>query len=440
MQPSKEIGLGRQLAALTWPMIIGTVSMMGFQLVDSAFIAQLGVVPLAVQGFTMPPQMVIIGVQVGFGISITAIVSRVIGEKQTDQARSLAGLILLLCMLTMSALCVFLYSKREYLLAFMGASDDAIIMAGSYWLWWLASTWLGAMLYCLYSICRANGNTKLPGMMMVFTSLLNLVLDPIFIFVLDYGINGAAMATIAAFIIGWFVVLPKILRLTWVSFNFSRLNIKRRLLQITHIMGPAMIGQLLPAISALAATRFVANYGESAVGAWALAVRYEFFAIVVVLALSMSMPPMVGRMFGAGEFGNIKRLVWVTLKFVFVFQTAIAVLTWFTAPWIASVAASDPEVKATLVYALRTLPFAYAALGTAIVLVSVSNAMAKSVLALVISGARLFLFFLPAVWLGSVVYGLTGIFWGALVGNLFAGLFAYFLYRRSIYRLLDTDA
>lgn len=78
MQTSTS-SLAKQLFQMTWPMLFGVLSLMSFQLVDSAFIGQLGVLPLAAQGFTMPIQMVIIGIQVGLGIATTAVISRAIG-------------------------------------------------------------------------------------------------------------------------------------------------------------------------------------------------------------------------------------------------------------------------------------------------------------------------------------------------------------------------
>ena len=424
--------LSRDLFSLTWPMMFGVVSMLGFQLVDSAFIGQLGVVPLALQGFTMPPQLIIIGVQVGFGIAITAVISRVLGEGLEAQARSLAGLVILVSAVVITALCIILYGLRIPLLQFLGASSAAIEIAHSYWLWWLVGSFFSAMSYCLYSVFRANGNTKLPGMMMVLTSLINLVLDPIFIFYFDLGINGAAIATIISFVVGLMIVVPQIVKRQWISFNFSVLDIFARAKQVSQIMAPAMLGQALPPLSAMIVTKFVADYGDSAVAAWGLTVRYEFFLIVVVLAMSMSMPPMVGRFLGAGDIVRIKVLVSIALRFIVVFQLGLALITLAVAPWVAALLTADVSIQAILVPALRILSFSYGFLGVCILLVSTTNALARAVTALIISIARLFVFFLPAVWLGGFLFGLSGIFWGALVGNVLAGVSAFFIYQRAL--------
>ena len=86
--------LGQQLFKMTWPMLFGVLSLMSFQLVDSAFIGQLGVLPLAAQGFTLPIQMIIIGIQVGLGIATTAVIAKAIGANNTRFAHQLGGLVL----------------------------------------------------------------------------------------------------------------------------------------------------------------------------------------------------------------------------------------------------------------------------------------------------------------------------------------------------------
>src|SRR5690625_1302819 len=87
--------LGRQLYSMTWPMLFGVVALMGYQLVDSIFISMLGTEPLAALGFTVAVNQIFIGVQVGLGIAITALISRAMGAKQHKRARNLAGLILI---------------------------------------------------------------------------------------------------------------------------------------------------------------------------------------------------------------------------------------------------------------------------------------------------------------------------------------------------------
>ncbi|WP_340479434.1 MATE family efflux transporter [Vibrio anguillarum] len=430
--PLSPPSLTRQLLQMTWPMMFGVLSLMSFQLVDSAFIGQLGVLPLAAQGFTLPIQMIIIGLQVGLGIATTAVIARALGANQIRYAKQLGGLVVAIGSIGVALFSVIIYLLRHPILALLSAPESVYQIVDSYWIYWLISAWVGAVLYFLYSLCRANGNTMLPGTMMMVTSILNLTLDPIFIFTFDLGIEGAALATILAFGIGVFVVAPKVSKRHWMLFDWSDLDVGKSIRSISHIMGPAMISQLLPPLSSMLATKLLASFGTAAVAAWALGSRFEFFAMVAILALTMSMPPMVGRLLGAGQLQDIRKLVRVACQFILGFQLIIAVVTYLLSGHLAALMTSEQSVESILHWHLMIVPISLGPLGICMLMVSVSNALAKSYTALTISALRLFVFFLPCLWVGAQIAALHGLFIGALVGNILAGLAAWSMYQRAL--------
>lgn len=428
--------LARELFSMTWPMLFGVVSLMSFQLVDSVFIGQLGILPLATQGFTLPVQMIIIGVQVGLGIATTAIIARALGAKNGQYARQLGGLVLSIGCLGMTLIGLLLWFVRHQILMLLSAPEDVYPMIDSYWQYWLLSAWTGALLYFYYSICRANGNTLLPGTMMVVTSLLNAVLDPIFIFVLDLGLNGAAMATILAFATGIVIVSRKVIGNHWVSFDWRDIRVVRSVLDIAHIMGPAMVSQLLPPVSSMLATKIVAGFGTAAVASWALGLRVEFFVLVSVLALTMSLPPMIGKLLGAKDITTIRRLVSIAGRFVLIFQLVLAVAIFLASQVLAGLMTGEKEVEQILSWHLMIVPFSLGPLGICMLIVSVSNALGKSYTALLVSALRLFVFFLPCIWIGAYMAGLQGVFWGVFIGNILAGALAWWIYQRTLKALV----
>lgn len=421
-------------------MLFGVLSLMSFQLVDSAFIGQLGVLPLATQGFTLPMQMVIIGIQVGLGIATTAIISRAIGADKCLLAKQLGGLILLLGCASVACLGGLIYFLRYPILNLLDAPADIFPIIDSYWPFWLISSWAGATLYFLYSLCRSNGNTMLPGSMMVITSILNAVLDPIFIFQFDLGIRGAAVATIISFTTGIFIVLPRVYKKHWMSFHWNDFDISGNIVNILSIMGPAMISQLLPPLSSMLATKLLATFGPSAVAAWAVGSRFEFFSIVSVLALTMSMPPMIGKLLGQKQYSQIEALIKIAIGFILGFQTFLACISFILSNTLSMLMTSDANVQSLLHWHLNWVPVSLGPLGICILIVSVSNALGRSYKALLISGLRLFAFFLPSLWIGSYFLGIQGIYIGALFGNCFAGMAAWFLYRSTIQQLKKEKA
>ncbi|MDX1692978.1 MAG: MATE family efflux transporter [Ketobacteraceae bacterium] len=432
-QPSQAV----QLIKMTWPMLFGVLSLMSFQLVDSIFIGQLGVEPLAALGFTIPMYQGVIGIQVGLGIATTAVISQTLGRGNTEDAARLGGVVLMIGAALIALLCLLLWAFRHPIVIALGADSSLLPVIDRFWIPWLCSAWVGAMLYFGYSLCRAHGNTLLPGMVMVATSLINIALDPVFIFVLDFGLPGAALATLCSFLLGAMVVYPKLLRRHWFSFRFAGFSVRHAAARLGQIMGPAMISQLLPAISATLATALVAGFGASAVAAWGLGTRMEFFSIVVVLALTMSMPPMVGRYLGAGEIDKIRSLVKTAVGFVLLWQLAIALLWLATSGPVSDLFADDDSVSAILKDYLLRVPLSYGALGTCMIMVSVCNAMGLPMRALTISCLRLFACYLPFLWLGAMLADIEGLLTGALLGNLGAGIMSWLLYRKGLQHLRD---
>lgn len=438
MQSSSS--LAKQLFSMTWPMLFGILSIMSFQLVDSAFIGQLGVLPLAAQGFTAPIALIIIGLQVGLGIATTSLISRALGADNAMFAKQLGGLVVLLGAAGIFIMSLLIWFFRGAVLDLLSAPESVAPIIDEYWGWWLLSAWMGAMIYFFYSICRSNGNTMLPGIIMVLTSLLNIALDPLFIFVFDMGIVGAAIATILAFTIGMLIIVPKSLSSHWLTFDFGNLNLLETLGKIGHIMGPAMISQLLPPVSSVLATKLLAGFGTAAVAAWAVSSRFEFFAIVTVLALTMTLPPMVGRFYGAGKFHEIKQLIRISVIYVLVFQTLVAVLVWFGASWLAGLMSSDEQVIEIVTWHLVWVPISLGPLGICMMMVSASNALGKPYRALWMSALRLFAFFLPCLWIGGEIGGLWGLFIGATLGNCLAGIAAWWIYQKTFKHACNVKA
>ncbi|BEH16415.1 MATE family efflux transporter [Marinobacter shengliensis] len=431
----KSPSLARQLYHMTWPMLFGVLSLMTFQLTDSAFVGQLGRDPLAALGFTVPMQQLVSGMYVGLGIATTAIISRTLGQGDNLRAQRLGGLVVTIGASLALILCLSVWLLQTGILNFLGAEDQLRPAIREYWVPWLMSAWLGALLYFGYAVCRANGDTKLPGYMMIATSLLNIALDPLYIFVFGWGLPGAAWATITAFGIGALVVFPALVKRQWLRFDLLQLQLAKAIRQLGGIMAPAMVSQLMPPLSAMLATSLVAGFGSAAVAAWGLGTRLEFFSIVVVLALTMSMPPMIGRMLGAGELDNIRKLVRIAVRFVVVWQLLLGLVWLVASGLVATLFSRDGDVQDILLSYLLRVPLSYSGLGVCMLMVSINNALGLPMRALLISTLRLFACYLPMLWLGAQVSGLTGLMTGALIGNLAAGLLAYSLYRQGMTRL-----
>lgn len=428
--------LGVTLWRQTWPMAIGVLALLGFQLVDSAFIARLGTAPLAAQSFTFPLSFLIIGIQVGMGIAIAALISRALGAGEAARARRLGSLVLAAGALVIAVLALALWAFQAPVFRLLGADGATLELIRDYWAPQLLAAWLGAALYFGYSLFRAHGDTRLPGKMMVVTSLVNLLLDPLLIFGIGpwegMGLPGAAWATVAAFAVGLAVLGRRLLATDWLARRGLGAELRASARPFAGIAGPAMISQLMPPLAAMLAISVVAGLGEASVAAWGLASRLETLSLMVVLAMTMSLPPWLGRCYGAGDWDQVHRLMRLALRVILMWQLALGLLMALAAPWVALALSGSPEVRDDLATLIRFLLPSYAALGICMIVVSAGNALGWPLRAMLMSGARLFLFYLPCLWVGAQLGGLVGLAAGAAVGNLLAGLAAWQVLRRIL--------
>lgn len=423
----------------TSPMLIGLLAIMGTQLVDSAFIGQLGAKPLAVVGFTIAIYQVVIGVQVGLGISTTASISHALGANKQDYARSLASLVLLMGLMLMSLLCLTLWFWQQEIVLRLGADPTLLELVSEYFGPWLLSCWLGAILYFGYSLCRAYADNFLPGRVMVLTSLLNLILDPVFIFTFDMGLVGAAWATVFAFLLGIIVIYYAVFKRSYLTLRLSLTESIKGVKSLTSFAIPAMLSQFLPPISAIAVTVIVASYGEVLIATWGLANRLEYITIILVLALTMSLPAMLGKLMGKKDYEQLYQLVKHALLIVLAVQLGLALVLALGADLITHLLTTEASVRDYLSLYLYIVPLSLGALGVCMICVSSCNAMGLPRSALILSILRLFCCYLPLVWLGSTLYGVNGLFIGAMLGNILSGCVGWFIFVQQYKQLSNPQ-
>ena len=219
-----------------------------------------------------------------------------------------------------------------------------------------------------------------------------------------------------------------------------KLPIKPALREIFNTSAPAMLSQLMPGAAALLATRLVAGFGGSAIAAWTLGSRLELFSIVIVLALTMALPPMVGRLLGSQQLARVHALVMIAVRFVIGLQVLIGLLWLASRGLIAPALAPNAETEMYLLSYMLWVPISYAALGVCMLMVSVCNALGMPMRAVLIATLRLFVCYLPALWLGALLAGMDGLYAGILTGNIAAGMLSWQLYKQGLRKLQYTAA
>ncbi len=424
-------------------MIFGMITLMMFNLVDTFFISLLGTEPLAAVSFTFPVTFTVISLAIGLGIGTSAVIAKALGSDKLDEARFDASIALLISVVLVFCLSVVGYVFINPIFELLGAGQQVLPLIHDYMsVWFLGSVFLITPMVG-NSVLRASGDTKTPSLVMGGAGLINAVLDPILIFGLGpipaLGIQGAAIASVIAWSFAVVIILYILaIKNGLLSLYAGQQTIIGAIRKILKIGLPAAGANMLTPIAMAVMTALVAKHGPEAVAAFGVGSRIESIASLVVLALSMTLPPFVSQNFGAGKLGRVKEAYITTLKFVMIWQFGIYLLLLLTSSFIAHVFGKEQAVIDVIKLFIYILPLSYGLQGVIILSNSSFNALHKPMNALILSIIRLFVFYVPIAYVGSEIAGLTGLFIGAAVGNLFTAFVAYKWFIKEVNALSTT--
>jgi len=442
IKPNKQVDLledpvASTLKRMTIPMIYGMVLLMTFNIIDTFFVGLLGTQPLAAISFTFPVTFTVLSLTIGLGIGTSAVIAKFLGSKDHRSAKDAATAALYLAAIIVACLSFVGYLVTDELFTMLGAQASLLPLIHQYMdIWYIGSVCLiGPMIG--NAILRASGDTKTPSLVMGSAGLVNAILDPIFIFgfgpIPAMGIQGAAIATLISWVFGLIFVLHILInKLNLI--HTGLLPIKTWITACRNILKiglPAAGANMLTPIAAAIMTAIVASYGESAVAAFGVGSRIESIACLVVLALSMTLPPFISQNFGAGQLHRVEQAYKVSVKFVLFWQVIIYLILVAAAPLISSLFAKEQAVADIIELFIWIMPLGYGLQGIIILTNSSFNALHKPMVALVLSVVRLFVCYVPLAYLGSYLYGINGLFAGALLGIVLMAGISYRLFAKQ---------
>lgn len=430
------------LMRMTGPMIIGMFMLFTFNLVDTLFISMLGTEPLSAISFTFPVTFMILSMAIGLGIGTSAVVGKYLGRDEFEKAKQASTVTNYTAILMAMALSAVGYVFMDDIFRLMGANEDLIPQIREYMTIWLPTSFLLVGMNSANSVLRASGDTKTPSLIMAGAGLVNAILDPLFIFGLGpvpaMGIQGAAIATLISWLVAFvYIYYYLIKKVELVYPGLPSLAIFRSSSrEMLRIGIPASGANMLTPVAAGVMTAIAAGFGETTVAAFGVGSRIESMACLLVLALSSTLPPFISQNLGAGRTDRIADSYRLALKFILVWQLVLYGVMAIAAPLIAAVFTQDAEVSRAIELFIWILPLGYGLQGVIILTNSAFNALHKPMMALYLSIARFFIFYVPMAWVGSQLFGLAGFYAGALLGNMLMALLSW----RSFERALKQDA
>ncbi len=419
------------LRRMTLSMLTGMLTLMTFNLVDTLFVSRLGTEPLAAISFTFPVTFMVISLTIGLGVGTSAVIGRTLGRGRASLARRQGNAALWLSVLLVALLSGLGAWQLENIFRLIGASESQLGLIKDYmYLWFLGSPLL-AIPMVANAVLRANGDTATPSRFMMLGGLINAVLDPLLIFGIGpfprLELFGAALATVLAWVGGAFGVLFILyVRRRLAAFAWPSMTMARRYWRSLLVIGmPAAGANMMTPLAMAVMTAIVADYGAAAVGAFGVGTRLESLATMVVLALSMTLPPFMSQNFGADQMERVRLAYKKVMRFVLGWQLVLYVLLLLLAWPISLLFGKDDSVAELIRLFIYIVPMGYGLQGVVILTNSSFNALHWPGKALVLSAVRFFGTFIPMAWLGGHWFGLEGLFAGMVVANILTALVAY---------------
>jgi putative MATE family efflux protein len=430
--------VGKHLVAMTAPVLLGIITMMGQALVDAWFLGRVGDRALAAYAFSFPILMIVTSVAIGLGAGTSSVVARAIGSDSERRARRLTTDALLLSFLVTAGISLIGVLTINPLFRLLGAPEDMLPLIRGFMMILYAGVPFVVVGMVGMASMRATGDTRLPSKLMIMGSLLNVALDPLFIFGLGpvpaFGLNGAAIAALLArgtIFIGALLLLRY--RLDMVSFSRpDSAEMWQSWRDVLHVGIPAAGTNVIVPVGAAVVTAMIARYGPDAVAGFGVASRIESMMLVIYYALSAIIGPFVGQNLSAGKHDRILRSLWLCTAFCIGSGLAIAALLALSSGFLPTLFSSSPAVIDVASLYLLIAPVSYGAYGMVMVMNASFNGLGHPMPAVWISLGRIVALYLPLAGVGMLVLQATGIFGAYAVANILSGVLAYAWAKRTV--------
>ncbi len=419
-----------------------------FNVVDTWYAGLISTEALAALAVSFPVFFLVIALMIGIGVGASALISNAIGAGEPSRACRLFGQALLLAVLAGGAVAIYGLLAADPLFRLAGTSGEALTLAKAY----LLPILLASAFFLLNGVCNgflsAQGNSRAYRNALIFGCLLNVALNPLFMFGLGpmpgFGVLGIAMATILIQALQ-FAYLWKRARQSELGALFTIKDLKPDAEAMAALLRQAVpvSGQMLTTgIGLFAITFFMGRHGEAAVAAYGIALRIEQVAMLPMIGLNTAALSLIGQNFGAGKGRRVSEVAWTALGYGVVLMALGALLVWlFRADLMALFTDDVGVIRLGAAYlAVAVLNFnAYTIL---IIGAGILQGMKRPVFALLIGLFRHIFGPLAVLWLLDPVlgFGLPGIYWGifavAWVGTLTTLL--YLRYRLGTAKSADS--
>lgn len=419
--------INRHLVRMTLPMIWGIGAIVSFQLVDTYYISLLGTKKLAAMSYTFPITYGIFSLFIGMGIAVSSVISRLVGEGKPEDVRRVTSHGIALVFLASLVMALIGIPLLGPVFRGMGADEEAITLIKSFMIPYFIGSFFISMPVVGNAALRATGDAIVPAIIMTIAAILNAIIGPFLIFGLAglprLELFGAALATIFANFGAMSAGL--ILMYRRGLFDLAHISNLRHfgdsVRRILVIAIPAGVTSLLPSFLNSTVNHLLSRDSEAAVAAFGAGTRVESVTMIVMMALSIGMAPVIGQNWGARRMDRVRETIRSALVFSFLWAclTALVLLVWRAQ--LGGLFSDDPRVLYYLGLFFVTVPLSYPVGNLAHIWGSVFNAIGQPRISATLFFTKLIILGIPAAIAGYGLDGVRGVFLGLAAVNILTG-------------------
>ncbi len=427
------------IISFSWPSIVSMSALALYNMVDTIFVSSFGVEAIAGLTLILPLQMLILAFGLLIGVGAMAYISRSLGAREYEKAAHIFSTVVFLGLVVSALITMLGVSQLKPLLEIIGKNSRANIPAYRYGIVIVWGVPIMMFNLILSQCARAEGNPNIAMYSQLAGALLNVGLDPIFIFALKMGIGGAAVATVISSAIALLILLFYFLSpRSHLKFRIKQIHLSLEILKEMGKSGlPSFTRHTAASIVATLTNSLLAGYGAFALAVMGINSRLIMFFFMPIVGTGQGFMPIIGYNFGARNLERVKKAFWTTIKLA----TIICILGWIFIQWqpgfFIKIFSRDPQVVGQGVPSLRIINALLPLLGFQVIGSYFYQAIGKGLAGFILSIARQVVVFLPLVLIFRMIFGLDGIFFAFPAADLGATLFTA-IWLRHTFKELST--
>ncbi len=432
------------LVSLALPIIFANILQTAYQLIDTFWLGRLGANAVAAVSLSFPILFLVLSIGAGLTLAGTVLVAQYKGAENQNLIDFSSSQSVFLILIISVLLAVGSYFAAGPLMTIIGAGPDIYDDSVAYF----KVSSLGFVFLFLFfifqSLMRGIGNVMLPVYIVLFTVLLNLVLDPLFIYgygpIPGYGVAGAAVASVITQGLSAFIGLYILFRgKSGIKINVSSMYFDVANLKRTFNLGfPASIEQSTRALGMTMMVIIVTSFGSEIVAAYGIGARILSFIIIPALGLAIATTSLVGQNVGARKIKRAEQVANLSNKIAFFGLTGIGIIMFIFAEQLtAFFIPNDPEVIRDGALFIKIMAPSFGLLGVMQVLNGTFNGAGFTKASMLISILSLWIVRFPLAYILSynTSLGYEGIWWSFPISNLIAAIAAYSYFKMGYWKL-----